>query len=675
MGVWYNSHRRKRSTPERVTILTETKKEKTMKKLMTMLSAVALAFGVQAAGTWYSGTSFETMTAGEALDLTSGEGLMWATNGAPTLTVEALPSNPYSPAIRPDHFRETTYLNALSVKTSFGNPVYRTNETVKTMGEVYVDALVKPTICEDDEITLDSGAKIAIWFKEIRNANDDPVSTNLMITAGYLTTSGAVSTNYDCGVYNAGADQWQRFTVKSFATIDARGGVVTPGFVVFRNGNLVTSTAAKGDSGVTTFNNLGVQAGVYYGKNGLFPSRVQSGEAKQQISAIGFDGTGSVDDILFSDDEPSYAAPFKTVTLTWDAHVTGFKYTVGGKEVTKSGLAAAGSEVVAVESGQSISITISDEDCATDYKVGTFTAGSGITVDNANKTFSIDNYSTFVDGTAANIVSEYDAPNVQIGDGTEHYTTLALAFDAINNKSGAVVVKINADGLTFPNSGLTLDGANLTGVTLDLAGHTITYAGEGYALTASKPLTITNSTVAVGGITAPQVVTSSASLTIYDGVFSGAVTITDGAAAIIGGTYNGTVSAGEGIRGFITGGTFAADYTAAGYIANGYKANPNGNLPPMYVVGLGVYKIDYYDGSTLPPSPYEAGTILPTNYTFGAATPVPAPTPTKEGYTFTGWSWCDSEGEPLASGYTPGETFGDLILVATWSANNYTVKN
>ena len=179
-----------------------------MKKLMTMLAAVALAFGVPAAGSWWEGTSFESLNADTDLDLTSGEGLMWETNGVPKeMKVVDITGASMSGFSRANYYRNATLRRALSVKTNFGEPVFRTNTTEKTMGTLYVDTLVKPTIAEDDS-SFTNEAKIAIWFKEVCNSEDIPIATNLMIRAGYIKADGTcVATNYNCRAVT-GADEW-----------------------------------------------------------------------------------------------------------------------------------------------------------------------------------------------------------------------------------------------------------------------------------------------------------------------------------------------------------------------------------------------------------------------------------------------------------------------------------
>ena len=275
-----------------------------------MLAAVALAFGVQAAGSWWEGTSFESLNADTDLDLTSGEGLMWETNGVPKeMKVVDITGASMSGFSRANYYRNETLRRALSVKTNFGEPVFRTNTTEKTMGTLYVDTLVKPTIAEDDS-SFTNEAKIAIWFKEVCNSEDIPIATNLMIRAGYIKADGTcVATNYNCGAVT-GADEWQRFTIKSFEDITTGAGY--PGFVVFRNGRAVQCASDKGDSNATAFNYLDTQPGLYHKYDQLFPS---ADTTSTTITKIGFDGTGIVAGYCINIDD-GLLIPGAEVTLT-----------------------------------------------------------------------------------------------------------------------------------------------------------------------------------------------------------------------------------------------------------------------------------------------------------------------------------------------------------------------
>ena len=129
-----------------------------MKKLMTTVSAVALALGLYATDT---GTSFEGLSAG-AYDITATTGELsaqeagtsyWVTNGTETLTVVAGTSTDVN-SERPDKYKNAAQQKYLSIKTTLGNPVTR-NVSVGGAGTAigsgfYFDSLVKFTAFDGD---------------------------------------------------------------------------------------------------------------------------------------------------------------------------------------------------------------------------------------------------------------------------------------------------------------------------------------------------------------------------------------------------------------------------------------------------------------------------------------------------------------------------------------------
>ena len=548
-----------------------------MKKLLVAAIGAAAAIGAFA-DPWYSGTSFESndISIGD-LDLTQGEGSYWKTNGPSTLAVRSI-AGEYGLGLRSDYFRndaETTITKGLSIKTKFGEPAYReSNKTKTAMGEVYVDVLVKPTICDDDPTTIGNDAKIAIWLKE----TESPAATNLMITAGYINSEGqVVQTNYNCGTYgttftDGAADAWQRFTIKSFATV--RNGDQIPGFVVFRNKEVVGSSAPKGDAG--QLDNLDADAAAYHRNGCLFPSLVQGAT----ITAIGFDGTGDVDDILFTDVVPSFATT-TDVTLTWDSHVTGFTYTVGSISVVKSNLSSAGSETIKLD--VSADIVVTDISYATGYTNGVFTASEGIGKDDVTASTVTFTMPASLDDLGAaptcGLVSKQNIVYMTV-NGVQ-YTDIAQAIEVVNGKTGTYLISLNN---AITGRAIVLNGPNLTGVTLDLNGQSITYDGAGYAITASKPLTITDSSQGKTG----------AIVAVNGGVTNGAVSAS-AALAINAGTFIGTIVA-DSESAAISGGAFIADYS--GYVADGYEFTQDPETD-LWVVGVATAFVEVPSGANM----------------------------------------------------------------------------
>ena len=188
---------------------------------------------------------------------------------------------------------------------------------------VYFDSLVQFTVNEDEAPTIQTGDKLAVWLQ-------GGETTNLVITAGYLgVVDGAESyvnsTNY---VVDAGKDivpgVWYRLTIEAIPLIpNASSGNGYLGFRVRIDGQEVSTTQGKftADEIANTF---GAFVGVYIAGadasagtdfsgealQKLFPSLVQGITHCDTLSCVAFEGTGAVDDLTFTPNDPfAGAAP------------------------------------------------------------------------------------------------------------------------------------------------------------------------------------------------------------------------------------------------------------------------------------------------------------------------------------------------------------------------------
>ncbi len=324
-GVWYNAHRWKRFTPEWVTNFGNKTKEKTMKKLITTAIVAAAAFGAFAIET---GVRFEELSRGATTidDLNEITGSYWSSTGADnTYEVydwvgEAKASYAHPAPWAPEGVQSST--NALSIKTTFGQPLqFAVNENNATanMG-IYFDSLVKFTVCEEAPETDYSDAKIVMWLQEVYDEEtDDVTATNLMVKAGFLSigdngveVSNAVYTAGNQLIDGAFADKWHRVTIKTIADITDGSGI--PGFAIYIDGNnegavAISSGVAKWDD---TFTYALSEAAEYLKDTGcLFPSMVQGlATGKSTITAVQFDGTGSINELQFTATAPAFAEDY-----------------------------------------------------------------------------------------------------------------------------------------------------------------------------------------------------------------------------------------------------------------------------------------------------------------------------------------------------------------------------
>lgn len=442
-----------------------------MKKLMTMLSAVALAFGLRAAEA-DTGTSFEGMAAGP-LDTASmtGElksvesGSYWSgTNENCEATVkEGTSRGRETEGVTPSQFDSHEQVRYLEVKTTFGNPLTRKATTaaggIDLADSHYIDSLVKFTIFdtaptfEKDDAAVYDGAKLAIWLQE--NDEDNPTATNLFIHAGKV---GSAAKTYDCGPVPTGFDplDWHRVTVKAIPNIYREGASsqAVPGFVVF------IDNMAWGSLDM----DRGIDAGKVadaYGKflqgTTLFPSMDQTSDKSQTLQGLSFDGQGSVDDIVFTATVPFAAAQddaLEYVTLAWDSHVTGLKYQAnGGEPQTLTGEALnIGSVKIAYQKGSTVALSVTGITYAEGYMgVATLTTTLG------------------GDTLSASIVSSPAA--AKFGDTS--YATVAEAFAAAQNATTAGTIKLFTD-YEVVGDVADLIFENTAEVTVDLAGKKLT---------------------------------------------------------------------------------------------------------------------------------------------------------------------------------------------------------
>ena len=626
-----------------------------MKKLMTTVSAVALAFGLYATDT---GTSFEGLTGDAPYDIYASTGELtaqaanqtyWVTNGTETLTVVAGTSDA---ANRPAPYEDATQTRYLNIKTTLGNPVTR-NVSVGGAGTsigagFYFDSLVKFTAFDEDPAINLNGGKLAVWIKEVLDANDNPTATNLVVTAGFLDgQGGAIATNYTCTVsgVNLNDGGWHRVTVKAIADI-TNGGQV-PGFVVYVDTVRATSGAEKGIVAA----DLSTYAYLLNSEGSLFPSAVQSGQDKDKIAAVAFDGQGDVDDLLFTDVAPDFAKDATFFSIYLGEHVTSVQgYDPDGNVFTIGG-------ATNFVYGENKTVEILDWTCDTGWMKGSVTNEAGQAVSGSY---------TITDGGSITVNAKKLGATVTdaitgnpVGDGS--YETLGDAVDAINALTANASVKITLNDAATSDIVLqNTEDANIS-VVLDLAGKNITGSGESAAavVVASGSLLITNSTVEVGHVIAasgyPAVAAANADLTIAGGIYDGAIDVSGASSALItGGEFS--VNANKDPNDENVPPAANADLKAAAAAAGNELVVGSGSASYYVVVEkVTTYTVTFVSGI--------AGQITNSydNLAAGAEMPTP-PDASIAGKTYV-WS------PEVASTVT-----GDATYTAVYSDINYTIK-
>ena len=228
------------------------------------------------------------------------------------------------------------------------NAVYSngTAQAVASTG-TYLDTLVQFTVTEDEAPTVSEGDKLAIWLQA------DEGTTNLMVRAAIVEGVTRTPTNF---TLNATVEPgvWYRLTVKALA--DITDGDHIPGFQIFLDGNLLTSDTVTlagstlSDLSPEEFDDshyADIVAGKYFAS--LLPATTLQG--------VGFQGTGAVDEIVWTEDDLFPAASSAVAfTLTWTAgQVSAVSYTIGGTETTIDDLTS-GTATVDVAPGTVVTV-------------------------------------------------------------------------------------------------------------------------------------------------------------------------------------------------------------------------------------------------------------------------------------------------------------------------------
>ena len=587
-----------------------------MKKLLTMMvAATAIAFGVKtAAADPISSVNFDNLTLNNgSLDYdaaladdqdsqTAGP-YFWVTNNLAQTTVSTIIGQvkAYS---EPNPVSNVNYLELDTDAVIYRRA--KSDGSGTAMGGIYVDALVQFTPSDEDaECAINSGDKIAIWMREANIDAADPEltppATNLLVHAG--GTSGA--TDYViAGDWKAG--QWYRLVIKS-STTAANGN---PGFVIFIDGNKVKDV-----------NDVEV-----------FPSLDTGTEDYQTIKAIGFNGTGAIDQIAFTTDDP--CPEVKPFTIEWDSNVTELEitYTDGdtGLAVVSNLTDVAGrtETVLLPPTGGTVGVTY------------TLATGYGFRSTASNCSYANGTVTVAANAIEPTFTITPYSENFFVGN--ESFDTFAAALTAATQSGGAIrlgkaVTVDPAWGGDYPGSIVVSTGT----VIIDLAGQTITgdYDDDAdYTATIinfGANLIITNSTSQAGSVVGAD---------FGGGDYGDSLLIITGDTTIYGGKFENFVDVDNNYADdfVIYGGSFADNGDSTGFdfednVASGYEA---------------AYANDYWTVSlpaefeiTLPAAPTHTTWSVTVNdspvsgvnnvYTAGDGDTLVATLTADEGYLFT----------------------------------------
>ncbi len=207
-------------------------------------------------------------------------------------------------------------VNPISVTEDGGTNIYAlgTAQAVAATG-TYLDTLVQFTPTEDGgDPELENGVdKLAIWLNVDANQQ-----TNLQVRANlydFGEAPSATATTFTLaptgGVKTVVAGQWYRLTVKAIPNVmvsDDAG--VIPAFEIYIDGEPMCATTAQFTSGMVTtltgMNALSEDMTAAIAANRIFPSLAEMGAqgATPTLQGVGFKGSGALDDIVWTTEDP-----------------------------------------------------------------------------------------------------------------------------------------------------------------------------------------------------------------------------------------------------------------------------------------------------------------------------------------------------------------------------------
>lgn len=231
-----------------------------------------------------------------------------------------------------------------------GGTLWRSIETLNRYGEpgsyvysngnaravaqtgTYLDTLVQFTVTEDDAPEVGADDKLAIWLQAGEGTTNLMVRAKTYIADVENSTLADAVTNFTIAVsgITIEAGQWYRLTVKAIPNLlkTTDYGLMC-GFQIYIDGqpakNTLGATFTYAD--FQTYDMITSEMATLMEEGSVFASLGALDDTSLQ--GVGFKGTGAVDEIVWTDDNPLSASGVD-FTLTWDANVTGVSYTIDG---------------------------------------------------------------------------------------------------------------------------------------------------------------------------------------------------------------------------------------------------------------------------------------------------------------------------------------------------------
>lgn len=446
-----------------------------MKKLLfaTAIAASAAAFAAPLTAVDFEGAN----------DYQPNEsGSRFYFDGTSNSSVVSNDANAASTTKRTANFAEAQNANYLALDTEGGTlwrsindiavtPDYGlgTAEPVASTG-TYLDTLVQFTVTEDEAPTVGEDDKLAIWLQAGEG------TTNLMVRAAIIDDNGNLTpTNFVINNASVEPGTWYRLTVKAIADATENDGVLA--FQIFLDGNttpLKSSLLSFTDEYIDLIDSSYKSA---IEEGSVFVSL--QGVNSQELQGVGFQGTGAVDEIVWTEEDP-LAVETIDFTLTWGEGVSAVSYTLS-TDLTATNTLTSGTAVHLAPGDGTATIELIPT-FTTGYEFDKVTMGEtelgltfaipGVTT---NATLfakaAAPAYPTYIDTTDTTIKDKYDAWKAGVGcdDATasQYLNQFLLNVDesaTVGNTALEITeIKQNATAGWDITIGCSLDGVDLTG--------------------------------------------------------------------------------------------------------------------------------------------------------------------------------------------------------------------
>ena len=399
-------------------------------------------------------------------------------------------------------FKESTNTKYLALDTEGGKFWRSINAMIETAGEgegatptyslgsaqpiaatgTYLDTLVQFTVTEDEAPETTAGDKLAIWLQAGEGTTNLMVKAKTYIADLENSTLADAVTNYTVAATGITIEpgQWYRLTVKAIPNllkVTDYGSMC--GFQIYIDGQPVknTSGATFTYADFETYDMITSEMATLMAEGSVFASLGALDDTSLQ--GVGFQGTGAVDEIVWTEDNP-LPAPKIDFTLTWGEGVSAVSYTLSTDLTTTNALTSGTAVQLAPGDGTATIELIPT--FASDYEFDKVTMGET----DLGLTFAIPGvatnatllakaaaaaYPTYIDTTDTAITAKYDAWKQAVGfddsSTSTHLNQFLLNVDeatTVGNTALTITeIKENATAGWDITIGCTVSGASLTG--------------------------------------------------------------------------------------------------------------------------------------------------------------------------------------------------------------------